>query len=85
MTAPERLCPPQVLAFSITATGTSPRRSVSASSSPSSWSSRLAHARPAGAAADDRHADLDPLVLVVEPALDELLDGVHRRRKLAGA
>src|ERR1700760_2902414 len=47
MTAPDRLCPPQVLAFSMTATGTSPRLSSSASSSPSSWSRRLAHARPA--------------------------------------
>jgi len=28
---------------------------------------------PGGAAADDRHADLDQLVLVVEAALDELL------------
>src|SRR5438874_2097075 len=45
--APERLCPPQVLAFSITATGTSPSFSISSASSPSSWSSRLAHASPA--------------------------------------
>ena len=33
-----------------------------------------------GAAADDRHADLDQLVLGVEAALDELLLRVHRRR-----
>ena len=36
-----------------------------------------------GAAADDRDADLDPLVLGVELALDELLDGVDRWRELA--
>ena len=47
ITAPERLCPPHVLAFSITATGTSPRLSISSGSSASSCSSRLAHARPA--------------------------------------
>ena len=33
-----------------------------------------------GAAADDRHADLDQLVLGVEAALDEFLLGVDRRR-----
>src|ERR1019366_4396975 len=47
MTAPERLWPPQVLAFSMTATGTSPSRSIMASSSASNCSSRLAQARPA--------------------------------------
>src|SRR5689334_15986737 len=47
MTAPDRLCPPQVLAFSMTATGTSPSCSMSSGSSPSSWSRRLAVARPA--------------------------------------
>src|SRR3954452_24949522 len=47
MIAPDRLCPPQVLAFSMTATGTSPRRSIVSGSSASSWSSRLAVARPA--------------------------------------
>src|SRR5580692_12186041 len=47
MTAPDRLCPPQVFAFSTTATGTSPRRSIVSGSSPSSCSRRLAHARPA--------------------------------------
>src|SRR4051794_29289500 len=47
MTAPDRLCPPQVLAFSITATGTSPSASISAGSSASSCISRLAVARPA--------------------------------------
>jgi len=35
MTAPDRLCPPQVLAFSMTATGTSPRRSIVSGSSAS--------------------------------------------------
>src|SRR4051812_28193150 len=47
MTAPERLCPPQTFAFSMTATGTSPRRSIVSGSSPSSCSSRLAVASPA--------------------------------------
>src|SRR3954469_9191850 len=47
MTAPDRLCPPQVLAFSMTATGTSPSCSSSSGSSASSWSSRLAVASPA--------------------------------------
>src|SRR3954452_8190120 len=47
MTAPERLCPPQTLAFSTTATGTSPRRSIVSGSSWSSCSRRLAVARPA--------------------------------------
>ena len=47
MTAPDRLCPPQTFAFSMTATGTSPRRSIRSGSSPSSWSRRLAQARPA--------------------------------------
>ncbi len=84
MTAPDRLCPPQVFAFSITATGTSPRRSIVSGSSASSCSSRLAQARPGGAAADDRHADLDQLVLGVEPALDELLARVDRRREGRG-
>src|SRR5438132_872983 len=47
MTAPDRLCPPHVFAFSITATGTSPRRSIVSGSSPSSCSSLFAHASPA--------------------------------------
>ena len=34
-----------------------------------------------GAAADDRHTDLDQLVLGVEAALDELLLRVNRRRE----
>src|SRR3954453_885474 len=46
--APDRLCAPHALPFSITATGTSPRRSMSSGSSASRWSSRCAHARPAG-------------------------------------
>ena len=37
---------------------------------------------PGGAAADDRDADLDPLVLAVEPALDELLGRVDRGREI---
>src|SRR4051794_40311102 len=47
MTAPDRLWPPQVLAFSMTATGTSPSCSISSGSSASSCRSRLAVARPA--------------------------------------
>src|SRR4051794_40351001 len=47
MTAPDRLCPPHVLAFSMTATGTSPSRSIVSGSSASSCSSRLAVASPA--------------------------------------
>ena len=37
---------------------------------------------PGGAAADDRDADLDPLVLAVEAALDELLVDVDRGREV---
>ena len=37
-----------------------------------------------GAAADDRHADLDQLVLGVEAALDELLLGIDGRREGRG-
>src|SRR4051812_42139145 len=47
MTAPERLWPPQVFAFSMTATGTSPRRSIVSGSSPRSCRRRLAVASPA--------------------------------------
>src|SRR5215218_641694 len=47
MTAPDRLCPPQVFAFSITATGTSPSFSIVSGSSASSCNSRLAQLRPA--------------------------------------
>src|SRR6476619_4082131 len=47
MTAPDRLCPPDVLAFSLTATGTSPSCSSSSGSSARSWSRRFAVARPA--------------------------------------
>src|SRR3954468_4611551 len=46
--APDRLCAPHALPFSTTATGTSPRRSSSSGSSARRWSSRFAHARPAG-------------------------------------
>src|SRR5919201_6830606 len=46
--APDRLCAPQTLPFSTTATGTSPRRSMISGSSASSCRSLLAHARPAG-------------------------------------
>ena len=47
MTAPERLWPPQVFAFSMTATGTSPRRSIVSGSSASSCNKRFAQASPA--------------------------------------
>src|SRR4051794_992883 len=47
MTAPDSWCAPATLPFSMTATGTSPRRSVRSGSSSSSCSSRIAHARPA--------------------------------------
>src|SRR3954453_18986128 len=47
MTPPESWCAPATRPFSITATGTSPRRSVSASSSASSCSRRIAQAMPA--------------------------------------
>src|SRR3954447_15001808 len=51
MTAPDRLCPPQVFAFSMTATGTSPRRSMRspppAAPWPRSCGRRLAVASPA--------------------------------------
>src|SRR5688500_16255519 len=47
ITPPESWCAPATLPFSITATGTAPRRSVSSGSSSSSCSSRIAHARPA--------------------------------------
>src|SRR4051794_1728585 len=46
--APDRLCAPHALPFSTTATGTSPRRSSSSGSSARRWSSRFAHASPAG-------------------------------------
>src|SRR4051794_7481051 len=47
MTAPDSWCAPATLPFSMTATGTSPRRSVRSGSSSSSCSSRIAHASPA--------------------------------------
>src|SRR5438874_981850 len=49
-TAPERRCEPGCLPFSITATGTSPRRSATAGASARSCPSLIAHARPAGPA-----------------------------------
>src|SRR5205807_7124418 len=47
MTAPDSEWPPHTLAFSITATGTSPSFSISSGSSPRSWSRRFAQASPA--------------------------------------
>ncbi len=38
---------------------------------------------PSSAPADDRNPDLDPLVLAVQRALDELLPNVDRRRKIS--
>src|SRR4051794_25281894 len=46
--APDRLWAPHALPFSITATGTSPRRSISSGSSARRCRSRFAHASPAG-------------------------------------
>src|SRR5436853_3834879 len=46
--APLRLWAPHALPFSITATGTSPSRSITSGASASSWSSLFAHASPAG-------------------------------------
>ena len=80
MFAPESRCAPATLPFSITATGTSPRLSASSGSSSSSCMTLIAQARPAGPAADDRDADLDPLVLGVGGRGDEL----RRRRPAAG-
>src|SRR4051794_8884648 len=48
MFAPERLCAPQTLPFSTTATGTSPSFSMSFGSSARRSSSRFAQASPAG-------------------------------------
>ena len=66
MTAPDRLCPPQVLAFSITATGTSPRRSIVSGIVGQQLQQAVGARQARGAAADDRDADLDQLVLGVE-------------------
>ena len=82
MFAPESRCAPATLPFSITATGTSPSFSVSSGSSSSSCMSLIAQASPAGPAADDRDADLDPLVLGIGRRGDELAGGFDRRREL---
>ena len=74
MTAPDRLWPPQVLAFSMTATGHLAEALHDGSGSSAEQLQQAVGAGEAGgAAADDRDADLDPLVLGVELALDELL------------
>ena len=78
MLAPESRWAPATLPFSITATGTSPSFSVSSGSFSSSCISLIAQARPGGAAADDRDADLDPLVLGIGRRADELLGGIER-------
>jgi hypothetical protein len=62
MTAPEIRWPPQLLAFSITATETSSSDSISSGSSPGRCKGRLAAARPA-VVADDRDPGLDQIVL----------------------
>ena len=80
MTAPDRLCPPQVLAFSTTATGTSPSALEQLGVVGQQLQQAVGARQAGGAAAHDRHADLDQLVLVVELALDELVRGVDRRR-----
>ncbi len=84
MTAPERLCPPQVLAFSTTATGTSPRRSIVSRIVAEQLQQAVGAGQAGGAAADDRHADLDQLVLGVEAVLDELLLRIDGRREGRG-
>ncbi len=84
MTAPERLWPPQVLAFSITATGTSPRLLHRLRVVGQQLQQAVGAGEPGGAAADDRDADLDPLVLAVEAALDELLSTSTGGGKSAG-
>src|SRR3954451_12769029 len=89
MLAPDRKCAPALRPFSITATGTSPSFSISSGSFSSSCVSLIAQARPAGPppapggpAADDRDADLDPLVLRVGRRTDELRRVVDGRREL---
>ena len=82
MTAPDRLCPPQRLGLldhrdrhlaqalqHLLVVGEQLEQPVRAG-------------QAGGAAADDRHADVDPLVLGVELALDELRGGVDGRREL---
>ena len=82
MFAPESRCAPGVLPFSITATGTSPSFSFSSGSCSSSCI-RLDRAGEAGgAAADDRDADLDAVLLGIGRRADELVGVVDRRRKL---
>ncbi len=73
MTAPERLWPPQVFAFSMTATGTSPRRSERLRVVGQQLQQAVGAGEAGGAAADDRHADLDPLVLASSPRLTNSL------------
>ena len=72
MTAPDRLCPPHVLAFSMTATGTSPERLHQLGVVAQQLQEAVGGGEAGGPAADDRHADLDDLVLRVDLALDEL-------------
>src|SRR3978361_2051727 len=81
ITAPDRLCAPHTLPFSITATGTSPRDSSSSSSAASRCSRRVGHRTPGGAATNDRDADLDVFIFAGLRRGDEFSDGVDGRRE----
>ncbi len=81
-TAPERRCEPGCLPFSSSATGTSPSRSAVSGS----CLDQLAEADRAGqarrAAADDQHADVDPLVHRVGRRADDV--GRREGRRIVG-
>ncbi len=85
MFAPDSVCAPVALPFSTTATGTSPSDSASSGSSSSSCMQPDRAGEAGRAAADDRDADLDPLVLGIGRRADELLRRVDRRRELRGS
>ena len=82
MFAPESRCAPGVLPFSITATGTSPSFSRQLRLVLEQLRQADRAGEPGGAAADDRDADLDALVLGIGRRADELLGGVDGRREL---
>ena len=63
MIAPDRLCAPHALPFSMTATGTSPRRSIELRLVGEQLQQPVGARQAGRAAADDRDADLDALVL----------------------
>ena len=82
MFAPESRCAPATLPFSITATGTSPSFSASSGSSLEQLHELDRAGEPGRAAADDRHADLDPVLLGIGGLGDELLRRLDGRREL---